>query len=207
MAEMTIVSFYTPNEPYIRMSKRLIDSCEEYNLPHDIQKVEDRGSWVKNCNQKATFILNCLKKHNKKIVWIDSDARFIRNPELLHNTNACFGIRAEPGGPTRKQVDREAISLPSNWPSNLGNIWFNSGTIMFQPCESSYRLLDRWIQLGEQYPKNWDQWNLQQAWADTQPETEWFPREYCQINKLHGCRNAIILHDLASVIQKVNRKE
>ena len=207
MAEIIIVSFYTPNEIYTKMANRLIKSCKEFNLPYDIRQLEDKGSWVKNCNQKASFILDCVSKHDKKVVWIDSDARFLQYPTLLETTNASFGIRAEPGGPTRKQVNREAISLPLNWPSNLGNIWFNSGTILFEPCASITRLLNRWVELGEEFPKNWDQWNLQQAWADVQPDTEWLPRSYCQINKLHGNKNSVILHDLASVIQKVDRKE
>lgn len=207
MAEIVVVSFFTPKNIYQKMAERLIESCNKFNLPYDIRQVEDRGSWVKNCNYKASFIMDCISKHDKKVVWVDADGRFGRYPELLDKTTASFGVRAEPGGPTRKQVDRDPISLPSNWPKNLGNIWFNSGTILFEPCESIRRMVTRWIELGQEYPTNWDQWNLQQAWADIQPDTEWFPREYCQIDKLHGNRNAVILHDLASVMQKVNRKE
>lgn len=207
MNNIIVVSFYTPSNIYIKMANRLAESCKKFNLEYDICELKDKGSWVKNCNQKANFILDCLNKHNKKIVWVDADGRFGRHPDLLIKTTASFGIRAEPGGLTRKQVGREPISLPTNWPKNLGNIWFNSGTILFQPCENIHRMVTRWIELGQKYPTNWDQWNLQQAWADVQPNTEWFPREYCQIDKLHGNRNAVILHDLASVMQKVNRKE
>lgn len=206
MSNFTVISFYTPNGIYQHMAERLMRTCYSFNIPYVIQKMNDKGSWVKNCNQKANFIHSMLKELNTKLVWIDSDAVFKKDPVLLNNSTAEFAIRAEPGKATRKQVGREEINLPINWPKSLGNIWFNSGTMLFSPSQKTNMLIERWIELGEKYPSNWDQWNLQQAWSDIQPSTEWLPREYCQIHKLHGNKNAVILHDLASVIQKVDRK-
>jgi hypothetical protein len=205
MKNFIVVSFYTPNGIYRKMVERLAKSCRTFDIPYEIQELKDKGSWVKNCNQKAEFIKNCLNAH-ENIVWVDSDAIIIKYPTLFETTQAEFGIRAEPGKKTRKQIGREEINLPHNWPVSLGNIWFNSGTMLFRQSPNTKKLIDRWIELGEQYPTNWDQWNLQQAWADTQPITEWFPREYCQIDKLHGTKQAIVLHSLASVMQKVDRK-
>lgn len=206
MNNFTVISFYTPNGIYQHMAERLSRTCASFNIPCITRKLDDKGSWVKNCNQKAIFIQSMLIQLKSKLVWIDSDAVLKRNPILLNNITAEFAIRAEPGKATRKQVGREEINLPNNWPKSLGNIWFNSGTMLFNPSQKTNMLIERWLELGEQYPSNWDQWNLQQAWADIQPITEWLPREYCQIHKLHGNKNAVVLHDLASVIQKVDRK-
>ena len=71
--------------------------------------------------------------------------------------------------------------------------------------EQIIKLLNNWVSIQTGTNK-WDQWSLQEAWANVQPKTEWFPREYCQIKKLHKANNAIILHELGSVLQKVNRK-
>ena len=127
-------------------------------------------------------------------------------PYLFLDTPMDFGVRGEPGARKKTPVGREEIELPKNWPLQTELMWFNSGTMLFRKCNSTIRMVERWLELSKSMTRAWDQWSLQQAWADVQPATEWFPRTYCQIDRLHGRDKAVVLHDLASVMQRVDRK-
>lgn len=208
MNKLKFISFYTPNGIYSTLIKDLESSLKKYSLDYTIEQLNDAGSWVQNCALKAEFILKHLKseKQNTCLVWIDSDAQVIKYPELFLFGDQEFMIRGEPGGRSKVPAGRERIYLPHNWPQDVQPCWFNSGTIFFRVCESSIKLCNTWIKLKNQEPTSWDQWTLQQAWCDIQPKTEFLPQPYCQIDRLHGRQNAVILHRLASSEQKVNRK-
>jgi len=208
MNKIKFVSFYTPNGIYPELVKDLENSFKKYSLDYHIEKLKDEGSWVKNCALKAEFILNILtkEKENTCIVWIDSDAQIVKYPELFLFGNQEFMIRGEPGGRSKVPAGRERIYLPNNWPQDVAPCWFNSGTIFFRVCENTIKLCNRWLKLKQQEPSSWDQWTLQQAWCDINPVTEFLPRSYCQIDRLHGRQDAVILHRLASSEQKVNRQ-
>jgi len=207
MNKVKIINFYTDDDFYSTIVKKLENSCVEFKLNYSFEKISSKGSWVNNCAYKSNFILEKLSQENNNdcVVWLDADSQVIKYPELFFKTKNDFGIRAEPGGRTKKPSGRNPISLPSNWPKNITPRWFNSGTIFLRKTEQIIKLLNNWVSLQTGTNK-WDQWSLQEAWANVQPKTEWFPREYCQIKKLHKVNNAIILHELGSVLQKVNRK-
>lgn len=186
------------------MAERLRKSCSSVGVSFDIEQVEDNGGWVKNCAYKSQFILDKLGEieENKCLVWIDSDGQLIKFPSLFSECSCDFGIRIRPGARKIKPVGREYITLPSEWEGEPG--WFESGTIFLRKTNTVMRMVQDWVALGKNNNK-WDQWTLQEAWCKNKPPTEWLPLSYCQINKLHGSKDAVILHDLASVIQKVNR--
>lgn len=200
----TAVTFYT-NDYYKKQTEGLNVSCKKFEVPLIITKAEDKGSWVKNCAFKAYYIYEMLMTVNTDIVWLDSDSTLVKYPELFGTIKEDFAIRAEPGQKVKRPVGREQISLPKNWPASQKPAWFNSGTIFFKNNDKTKELCRRWLQLNTNNESDWDQWTLQQAWCDVQPSTYWLPREYCQIKKLHGIQGAVVLHDLASVAQKVNR--
>ena len=208
MNKVTFVSFYTNTGIYPKLIKNLEKSLEKYSLNYVIQLQEDMGSWVKNCAIKAQFMKTMLLQtpKNECIVWIDSDAEIVKYPDLFLLGDQEFMIRGEPGGKSKIPAGRERIHLPNNWPQTVTPCWFNSGTIFMRVCENSIKLCDRWIQLKNEKPTDWDQWTLQQAWCDIQPKTEFLPQSYCQIDRMHGRQGAVILHRLASVEQRVNRQ-
>lgn len=200
-----VVSFYTGNGSYAESAKRLAESCRVLGIEADIEGYPDRGSWVDNCNIKPEFILRKLNEEVDCLVWVDADATVVAYPRLFEQTPVDFGVRAEPGGPTRTPVGREPIRLPDNWPSDMENMWFNSGTLFFRKCADAIELVEAWLEYSRTMSRAWDQWSLQQAWADVEPVTEWLPRSYCQIESLHGREGAVVLHELASVTRKVDR--
>lgn len=208
MNNLKFVSYYTNNGIYPELVKDLQKSLEKHSLNYTIKKLEDNGSWVKNCAMKAQFMKQMLIEGqlNDCLVWIDSDAQIVKYPDLLLLGEQEFMVRGEPGGKSKVPAGRERIHLPTNWPSSVAPCWFNSGTMFMRVCENSLKLCDRWIELQKQNPTHWDQWTLQQAWCDIQPKTEFLPQSYCQIDRLHGRQGAVILHRLASVEQRVNRQ-
>jgi hypothetical protein len=204
--KITVISFHTPDAYYKKMSEKLENSCKNFNISYVIKEKESKGSWVQNCAQKSEYILEQMNTvpENEYVVWLDSDSQIVKNPTMFFEMEESFAIRAEPGGKTKKPSGREMISLPSKWPSNLASMWFNSGTIVFKNTPQNKKMVECWIGMNQGNNK-WDQWTLQEAWCEYLPETLWLPRSYCQIQKLHGNQNAVILHSLASVEQKVKR--
>jgi hypothetical protein len=208
MNNLHFVSYYTDNGIYQELAKDLEKSLQKHSLKYTIALEENKGSWVKNCAIKSHFIKKMLETRNPNdcVVWIDSDAQIIKYPDLFLLGDQEFMIRGEPGGRSKVPAGRERIHLPNNWPQSISSCWFNSGTIFMRVCENNIKLCNRWIELQEQNPTHWDQWTLQQAWCDIQPNTEFLPQSYCQIDRLHGRQGAVILHRLASVEQRVNRQ-
>ena len=204
MNDVKIISYHTPNGIYPEMAQRLKQSCVSLGISVDIDIRQDLGSWVKNCAYKANYIQEKLSQISEGscVVWIDSDAKVIQHPYLFFETSSDFGIRAKPGRSRIKPAGREYIDIPRKWDGDPA--WFESGTIFLRNIESIRKMIGLWIKMGQNNNK-WDQWTLQEAWCEIKPQTLWLPQSYCQINRLHGEHGAVILHDLASVIQKVNR--
>jgi hypothetical protein len=196
--DLIVCSFYT-NGFYSRLAHRLGASCRANGLDCYIIPLDDRGRWVLNCAAKATFVLECLERHGRPVLWIDADAVMRNIPALLDETEAEFAIRAEPGGRTKTPCGRQKISLPPQWPPGLSPRWFNSGTVYIRPTEKGMELAAEWAVLSEEKPTDWDQWTLQEAWTHVLPRTEWLPKPYCQIRG--RADTAVIQHEIASIRQ------
>jgi len=204
MNDFKVICYHTPNGVYPQMAQRLKESCLSVGVLIDVDVREDKGSWVKNCSYKANYIQDKLSQvpEGSCVVWIDSDAKIMKYPDLFKDICEDFAIRAKPGLKRIKPVGREYIDIPKKWQGDPA--WFESGTIFLRNVQSIRDLISLWIRNGQGNNK-WDQWTLQEAWCEVKPKTAWLPQSYCQIHKLHGDKDAVILHDLASVIQKVIR--
>ncbi len=78
-----IISFYTKDTIYEKEIEDLKASLEVLKLPYYIEGRLDLGSWEKNCCQKPLFILECLKKFQKPLLWVDADAMIFQKPPFL----------------------------------------------------------------------------------------------------------------------------
>lgn len=147
------------------------------------------------------------------LLWIDADGFIVRRPELFQDPPFDFAISGRhPKPPNRwvNAVGRGRIELPRNWPVDEPPIFFNSGTIYFGDTQAARALIYHWAELAREDPKAWDQWTLQQAWADMRARpgpcelrTQWLSTEYCDIKG--RTRSPIIRHNLASTEMKVTR--
>lgn len=82
MNQLLIVSFYTKNTIYEKEIEDLITSCKSIGIDYHIEGRNDLGSWEKNCCQKPLFILECLKRFQTPLLWVDADAILLKKPAL-----------------------------------------------------------------------------------------------------------------------------
>ena len=74
MTAPLLISFYTKNTIYEKEIADLSASCQALEIESCIEAREDLGSWDKNCCQKPLFILECMEKYNRPLLWVDADA-------------------------------------------------------------------------------------------------------------------------------------
>jgi SAM-dependent methyltransferase len=159
--EPVIISYFTRNTPYEEEARRLIASCEQLGLEHDVVGLPVGDSWEANCARKAEVCLAAWHRHRRPILWVDADATVLERPSLLTGCSADFAIH--------------------RW-----NDWqFASGTVFFNQSALALSLLERWVERCRQEPYVWDQVSLDLAWeeitARSPLETLWLPRSYYQI--------------------------
>lgn len=176
-----IISFYTKDTKYELEAKKLIESCQRHQLEHHVVGLDSRGSWEANCSLKSEFVFQTWQTCGRPVLWVDADAVLHGPPHLLCGCTADFAIHRCRG-----------------WQ-------FASGTVYFNQTPGAARLIQRWIARCRQFPKVWDQENLDLAWEDTVAvyplETMWLPETYCRIFDLHEGRSAspgVIEHFQAS---------
>lgn len=84
MAVPLLISFYTKDTIYEKEVEDLTTSCKELGVDSYIEAREDLGSWDKNCCQKPLFILECLKRYNRPLLWVDADAIVMQKPTFCN---------------------------------------------------------------------------------------------------------------------------
>jgi hypothetical protein len=116
-----IVSFYTRDTIYEKEVEDLILSCRGLNLEAHIEPRADLGSWEKNCCQKPEFILECLNRFKRPILWVDADAMILQRPSLSY--------------------DGFDLAIHFN---DFEKRIVRSGTIYAAPTAAAKRLMSRW---------------------------------------------------------------
>lgn len=91
-----VISFYTRGTPYEDEARKLIASCQQWEIEAEIDGVSSRGSWESNCGMKAEFILSKLKKHRRDVFWVDADAVFLQKPLFTEFEGHFFSVRFNP---------------------------------------------------------------------------------------------------------------
>lgn len=180
----TVISFYTVGTPYEEEAAGLIACCERLGLAHDVRGVTPRGSWEANCAMKGAFVRDRWRESTHGVVWIDADARIAREPTLFRANGVDF-----------------AVHRCAGWQ-------FASGTACFWKTPAAGVLLDDWVELCENDPRQWDQVSLDLAWErtvrgdDVSLRTLWLPQTYTKIFD-HGAEDPsdadpVIVHHQAS---------
>ncbi len=181
-----IVSCFTTATPYEEMAARLVASCDQLGLEHDVRPIEPRGSWEANCAAKATFLRDIHREARRPILWVDADAEVRQAPALL---------TAAPWDVAIHKWRRRKLA---------------SGTIYFGAGESAARLLEAWAERCEREPRVWDQHHLALAWLEVSARaplaTRWLPASYCAFDhpETRPVDQPVILHHQASRAHKTD---
>lgn len=187
MPNFIVVSMYTPDDIYIEAVGNLVLSLDKFGIPHSVVRIDDRGSWEKNCQAKVDVILSELVSTDKNVVWVDADAQFTRYPDLFDSLVCDVGYYYLPE--TREYL---------------------SGTLFFSNTAKTKEFLTRWRDLNFTNTL-WDQVNMKSVLMEMGEGLSEYrlPVEYCKIfdNKWQKCSDPVIVHYQASrKVRLRNRK-
>lgn len=80
-----LISFYADIDGsnfYSSSGKRMIHRCKRLGIDHHIVELKSQRNYFKNTLMKPQFILDCLKKFNQPVLWVDVDSIIHRKPVL-----------------------------------------------------------------------------------------------------------------------------
>ena len=187
-----VVGYYTKNSLYTQEAARMKESLLKYSIPHDVEGLEDFGSWYANTNFKPTFLRMMDEKYpDMPIVYVDCDAVFQAYPHLF-DIYACD---------ESVKVAVHEFDAARNYGAGRGTEIL-SGTVYLRHGETRKQLLKAWEERCISCPTTWDQKSLRVVLGRNFTN---LPGEYCKIfDRMKYIENPIIVHNQAS--RKVRNK-
>lgn len=175
-----VSAFYTKDTPYEGEARKLKKTCKKFNIPYDIVGIPQQQNWEANCAQKPRIIKEALLRHeDKNIVYLDADARIMRDPVLFDVFAGDVGVHYLFG--------KELLS----------------GTIFLKNTNSVFNLVTLWELVQQEAEGTWDQIVLQDVLREFGSRLgirlKTLPANYCQIEDImaHAGR-PVIKHTQAS---------
>jgi len=201
--DLMVVGYFTLNTPYEKEKEKLIASINKFGLPSYLKGIPNLGDWQKNTRYKAIFLKDILEKFpNKKILYVDVDAEFIKEPLLFKNYSCDIAIRWQ----------------DFRWKKNESL----SGTIYMESNAKTKILCDKWLKynnaeyIGSKSPKSFEQVNLGRVMVEMRQTHRLLdknlPPEYCfvfdHMKKIYPNAKPVIEHYQASrrFRNKLNKK-
>lgn len=136
------VSYYTENTPYEDLANRLRTSLDKFGLPHRIEAIASRGSWVANTGLKSEFIAKAWQESEGPICWVDADAEILRAPQFVFDSPFDFAIVRRKG-------------------------WYDiSSFVYFGKAPAVGEMIQNWSELCNVHRNIWDQPLLTLAWYE-----------------------------------------
>lgn len=190
-----VVSFYTKGTDYEQEAAFLKSSCDDLNLEHHIQGVDDLGSWEKNCCYKPQFLKRLMMEKKRALLWVDCDAVIVKPPYIFNAIEEDIAVKY-------------SENLPSNHPSKV-----ITATLFLQNRPNVLALLSDWEKacvkaLGRD-KKVWDQEVLKYELARLKKEISIYPLQdaysqiYDKITAQSQLLTAHIVQFQASRIQRI----
>lgn len=155
-----VIAYYTEGTGYAQEADKLRLSMLPLGLEHQIEAVPNLGSWQRNTQFKARFILDMMDRFpGRPLLYVDADATFERYPAALCALDADIAVHHRGG--------KELLS----------------GTIYLSGSIASQRIVERWVAMNDQCPNLWDQINLERTLhsAPGIAKVEELPADYCAI--------------------------
>lgn len=115
---MIFVGYYTRNTPYESEAAECIKTLDSFGLASDFVGVDPQGTWARNCAMKPAAILGLMRKHNRPVVYLDTDSR-VRQPPVLFDSLTCdIAVHYRGGHELLSSViylDPKAIPIVEEW--------------------------------------------------------------------------------------------
>jgi hypothetical protein len=191
---LKIISFYTGH--YQWDAEQLMKSMNKLGMTNYEVEYKDRiGAWEQNTQMKAPFILEKLKQ-NDAVVWTDADSRVRQKPVFFDTIDTDIGVFY-----LSKELAGQ-FTLPEHACIQNVEYYLQSGTMYFKNNERVIKLLERWIELNNEDPRQWDQWTLQKAILESKVTVTQLPPEYVWMDgvvaSVYSDRKPVFEHTQAS---------
>lgn len=178
---MHIIGFFSKDTPYEEEAKEFAKSLDKFSLTYSLYPVENKGNWELNCAQKANVCMKGLQDHSDNILYLDVDARILREPpwDEIEDDTPGYAVL-----PVRFK----------EWPCLLA-----SGTIYFPNNETSRNVVTDWLEYQTQYPTMWDQRTLQKVHINH--SRKYLDLKWCTIEDNYHTKkisNPVVFHTQAS---------
>ena len=174
---MKIISYYTPN--YAGVANRLKESLDKFGQDYYVEHIDDQGSWEENCGYKHKFILECMKKFDEDLFWLDADAILLRKP-------------------TWKEFESDKkIGAHVHFHQEMQKWELLSGSIYIPNNEINKMIIKGWHNHQKNNPMAWDQRTLSEILnAIPDSENNWFvmDNKWCFVKEYMQCDDPIIYH-------------
>ncbi|MBE3109326.1 MAG: hypothetical protein IMZ46_02260 [Acidobacteria bacterium] len=188
MTNFVVAAYYTVGTGYAIEAEKLRASLVKFGVDHKIVAVPNLGTWQKNTQYKARFVLDTLLMARdagdfRPHVFVDADAIFHAYPVLFEtlDADAAFAWRDYSKFPSLSSRTRRELL---------------SGTIFLRNLEGT-PLVREWIAENDKNPMVWEQRNLQTvvARANGKLRIAELPATYCKIfDIMRNAGPAVIEH-------------
>ena len=175
---MKIISFYTGH--YEWDAEQLKKSMNKLGITnYDVEYRDGVGSWESNTQMKCNFILEKLKE-NDSVVWTDADSRVREIPSFFDTieTDVGFYFLSSECANDFKLPDHSILKSPTRY--------LQSGTMFFRNTKSTINLLHKWNELNSLDNRQWDQWTLQVALAQSDVTITELPESYVWVDGVNS---------------------
>ena len=134
---MKVVAFHTGG-PYQKEANLLECSLRSCNIDYYIKKIPITCDWDRAVSLKPAFILECRKKFEGPLLFVDVDAVFHSNPSEYFDSLNCDFAAHWFQGPS------------SGYDRSRNDNYFLSGTMFWADSLNARLLLDAWLSLNKQ---------------------------------------------------------
>lgn len=183
-----LISYFTADWKYPQHAYELRQQCDALGLDHHIEERPSAGGYIQNCCIKPQFILDCLERFQRPVLWVDVDASIEQRPVFFDGLDCDFAaMRMNPAHRKR---------------------WWHVGTMYWAPTPSALEFVREWVsRTGDMT----DESSLDQTFKSR----EWplrcvnVPPEYFVIQQQHQKPPAgsVIVHRISSGPSKKQQTE
>lgn len=167
---------HTRDNYYTNFAKTLEQDFIKYDLPYLLVPYTGTNSWHQNTHMKPRLIKQVLESTKESVVFLDADARILKEPKLFYEL---------------EESDIEMAGYKNNG-------YLCSGTLYFKYTPNVLKLLDLWIKACDKNGDTQDDTLFDKNNLYNHVKFVPLPVEYCSVSTMTITWNPVISHSRAS---------
>uniref|UniRef100_A0A6M3KGG2 Putative nucleotide-diphospho-sugar transferase n=1 Tax=viral metagenome TaxID=1070528 RepID=A0A6M3KGG2_9ZZZZ len=185
-----VVAFVTHDTVYeLELAQHLLPSLEKIGLPHYIEVIDNKGSWLKNVAEKPAVAYRALEKYpSKNIILLDADSEILEYPKLFNEIPeeydlACHFLEWESWYGYKGDKTKELLS----------------GTMFLRNNDKIKELCKQWYDRANNNHE-WEQKSLASVIVNSEVKIFSLPLSYCYIKTLPSGEEPIVKIDNPTIV-------